>query len=110
MSASKKAVFAVGGLVLVLGVGAVLLRLYETRGRYTTARNPCMNILRQLDGATLQWALENHKTAKDVPTWEEIRPYLRDGVVPKCPEGGTYTLGTMDKPPRCSHPYHALPE
>jgi hypothetical protein len=61
--------------------------------------------LRQIDGAKQQWALENNKAATAAPSWDEIRPYLGRGplsTVPRCPEGGSYTLGRVDEPPRCS--------
>ncbi len=92
---------------LFVAVVAVVLPLF-IKARTTTASNPCINNLRQLDGATQQWALENHKGTNDVPTWEDIRPYLRDGVIPTCPQGGTYTLGTLEKSPKCSYPEHSL--
>jgi len=73
--------------------------------------NACVNNQRQIDGATCQWAAGNHKTTNDVPTWEDIRPYLlRSGKMPTCPLRGTYVLGRLDKPPKCTYPGHTLPE
>jgi len=72
----------------------------------------CINRLRMIEGSKQQWMLENHKTTNDVPTWDDIRPYLnREGKIPSCPWGGTYTLGRMDEQPRCSigGPSHTLP-
>lgn len=68
----------------------------------------CINNLRQIDGAMQQWALENKKTASDVPTAKDIAPYLKDGI-PKCPAGGTYTPHTVAEEPTCSIPGHAFP-
>jgi hypothetical protein len=77
----------------------------------TSPRNACINNLRLLDAAKEQWALEHNKTNSDVPTWADLRSYLgRDGNwVPKCPSGGTYTLGAMTNLPTCSIPGHVLP-
>jgi DNA repair exonuclease SbcCD ATPase subunit len=69
----------------------------------------CINNLRQLDAAKQQWALENRKTPNTVPTAQDLAPYLKDGVVPACPAGGTYTLNAVSAAPTCSIPGHALP-
>jgi hypothetical protein len=69
----------------------------------------CINNLRQIDGAKQQWALENRKTITDVPTEKDVAPYLKNAI-PKCPGGGTYTLGAAGAAPTCSIPGHALPE
>ncbi len=69
----------------------------------------CINNLRALDSAKLQWALEKQKTATDVPTAQDLLPYLKDGVLPVCPDGGTYTLNAAGEQPICSVPGHVLP-
>ena len=48
----------------------------------TAQRNACINNLRQIDAAKNQWALENSKTATDVPALNDITPYLKDGIFP----------------------------
>jgi hypothetical protein len=66
---------------------------------------PCVNNLRIFDSAKQQWMLERGKTTNDVPTWEDVRPYLPDrwsNSVPVCPTGGTYTLGRVGEPAKCS--------
>ena len=70
-------------------------------------RDACINILRQLDGAKQQWALEMNKTAQSVPTWQDIGPYLNNAI-PKCPAGGTYTLNAVEHVPTCSVAGHVL--
>ena len=69
-----------------------------------------LNNLRQLDGAKEQWKLENPKATNDVPTWEDLLPYLRQK--PACPQGGTYFLGRVGETPTCSisGPSHTLPQ
>jgi uncharacterized protein (DUF3084 family) len=69
----------------------------------------CINNLRQIYVAKAQWALDKQKTATDVPTVQDLLPYLKDGVFPTCPDGGTYTLNTAGDPPTCSVPGHVLP-
>jgi hypothetical protein len=72
--------------------------------------NACINNLRQIDAAKNQWALEKQKNAGDLPTVQDLAPYLRDGVLPVCPDGGTYTLNGAGLPPTCSIPGHVLPQ
>jgi hypothetical protein len=98
----------IGSALVVAAVAIVGLPPF-IRARSTPAMNSCVNSLRCIDGATQQWALENHRASNDVPTWEAISPYMasRRGM-PSCPDGGKYTLGTLSRPPLCSYPGHAL--
>ena len=76
------------------------------------AMNACINNLRLIDSASQQWALENKKGAADVPTWDDLRPYIgrgTNGELPTCPSGGVYTLGPVSDKPTCSIPGHVLP-
>jgi len=72
--------------------------------------NTCINNLRQIDAAKQEWALENNMTGDTIPTALELLPYLRDGVFPTCPSGGTYTINAVSVPPTCSIPGHVLPQ
>ena len=106
---SKKSVtIAIAGVCLYSA--AVLIPPF-IRARNTSSPNACVNNLRQLDGAQQQRALENHKASTDVATWDNIRPYLKE--IPKCSDGGTYSLGRVIDPPTCSigstrEPSHSL--
>lgn len=70
--------------------------------------NLCINILRQLDGAKQQWALEQHKTADAIPTQQDLIVYLPNRQFPLCPAGGTYVLNAVNKAPTCTMPGHVL--
>jgi len=77
-----------------------------------SASSVCIGHLREIDAAKQQWALENKKTANDVPTWDDIIPYLGRGAqIPRCPQGGTYKIGRVGDPPTCSigGPGHSIP-
>jgi len=87
------------------------------RARTQSAYASCTFYLRQIDGAKQQWALKHNRAANDVPTWDDIRPHLDPHAgrnqpfeLPKCPEGGIYTIGRVDERPSCSigGPYHSL--
>jgi hypothetical protein len=80
------------------------------KARSTSQQNACLNNLRQIDAAKQQWALENSKKSTDVPTQKDLLPYLgRNGQFPRCPQGGTYTIGSVGESPRCSVAGHELP-
>lgn len=64
----------------------------------------CVNNLRQIDGATQTWAIEKNKDTNALPTWNDVLPYMIRP--PKCPSGGTYTLGSVSRMPTCSIPEH----
>jgi erythromycin esterase-like protein len=71
--------------------------------------NACINNLRLIDAAKTQWALEKQKSATDVPTVQDLLPYLKDGVFPSCPDGGTYSINAAGELPSCSIPGHVMP-
>jgi flagellar biosynthesis GTPase FlhF len=74
------------------------------------ARAACIENLRQIDAAKAAWALQNGKTTADIPTEQELIPYLPDNTFPVCPSGGIYTIGAVGVAPTCSIPGHALPQ
>jgi hypothetical protein len=69
----------------------------------------CINILRSIDGAKNQWAMEHNQNSNAVPTWEDIGAYIytNDGI-PRCPQGGVYTIGRVGEPPHCSIMSHNM--
>jgi hypothetical protein len=102
--------FANMALVPTVAVPAMLSAIAIpnfVKARSTSQQNACINNLRQLDAAKNQWALEKHRQSTDVPAREDLLPYLQHW--PVCPAGGTYTLGAVSEPPRCSVPGHVLP-
>jgi hypothetical protein len=105
MTRARKRFVIATAVALVLVVSfAIALRTF-IRARSTSSVNACINNLRQIDGAKQQWALENNQTAQATPSWDAIRPYIGRGLeseLPKCPKGGTYILGRVGEPPRCS--------
>jgi hypothetical protein len=96
-------------MVAVPALAAAIAIPNFVKARSTAQKNSCIANLKQLDGATQQWALENKKTARDTPELSPILKYLRGKKLPQCPEGGTYSLGEeVAKDPKCSHPGHSL--
>lgn len=73
-----------------------------------TAQNICINNVREIEAAKADWTQKNSATNGAALTWNDIAPYFPNGF-PKCPEGGTYTLGRVGEPVLCSIPSHRLP-
>lgn len=83
------------------------------KARDTSMQNACINNLRQIDAAKNEWALENNKTNGTPVTVAEIKPFIKldaGGNLPKCPAGGTYTIGPVGTVPTCSVSGHKLPD
>lgn len=72
-------------------------------------RTTCINNLRLIYAAKQAWALDKSKTDTDVPTEQDLLPYLKGGVFPVCPSGGIYTIGAVGQLPTCSISGHVLP-
>jgi hypothetical protein len=73
----------------------------------------CKHNLKNIDLAKEQWALDNKKPADVIPTWNDLlgsvtpsAPYLSG--MPKCPDGGKYTLNAVSNNPTCSIPGHTI--
>ena len=114
-------IFLFAGVILAAVIASNFIKPLST-----SPYNDCINNLRVIDAAKNEWALINHKTTNDMPTWEEIKPFVHDeerakpylkltleSNFPKCPSGGTYTIGKVGEPPICSLsnavPPHVLP-
>ncbi len=88
----------------LMGYVSLIVIPYFVRARYESSANACINNLRQIDAAKQQWSLENGKT-QGIVTENEIKPYIRldsHGNLPKCPAGGTYSIGRIGEDPKCS--------
>ncbi|MEI9864105.1 MAG: hypothetical protein WDN00_06050 [Limisphaerales bacterium] len=96
--------------IAVPGMLAAIAIPNFVKARATAQENACINNLRIIDAAKQQWALEKGKQATDVPTEEDLMPYIgRSKKFPVCPQGGTYTIGPVNEPPTCSIPGHEMP-
>jgi hypothetical protein len=115
---SFEPIIVVGVVVACLiGFFAYALLAPNFIGGHGSPANTCINNLRWIDAAKNQWASENRKTNGAVVLENDIKPYLKldsKGNLPKCPSGGTYTIGKVGEPPTCSlgttiNPPHVLP-
>ena len=97
--------------LLALAIAAACVLLVITmpgllRPRYLYSKNSCINLLRQLEGAKDQCMRDNRKTTNDVPTWDDLRGYLKPPWPYRCPDGGVYTIGKVYELPTCSIARH----
>jgi competence protein ComGC len=95
--------------IAVIGTLAAIAIPNFVKARNTAQMNMCVNNLRMINAAKQQWMLENKKEMTDAPTQSEVTTYLKEGQLPICPAGGTYTLNAVNKDPVCSLPNHRLP-
>jgi Domain of unknown function (DUF4190) len=79
------------------------------KARNVAMENACINNLREIQAAKNQWALEKGKSQGDVPTADDLTPYLDHHKFPACPAGGIYVIGAVTNLPTCSVPGHKLP-
>jgi hypothetical protein len=95
-------------IVVLLAVGtlAVLWKLHTKEPVVVhRADEACLNNLRLIQSAKMQWSLEQHKIASEAPTWDDLRPFIgrgSNGIMPDCPLHGVYTPGTVGEEPSCS--------
>jgi prepilin-type N-terminal cleavage/methylation domain-containing protein len=93
-------------VVAIIGMLAVIAIPQWVHARTTSQTNTCINNLRQIFGATQQWALDFRKASDADVRPDDILPYLRNAVI--CPAGGSaatfgnsYTLTTVRTLPVC---------
>ena len=93
------------GAVIVTALSVVVLVACLTwvhQARSVPLTNACVQNLRSIDGAKEQWAIENAGSVDEAPSWQDLSPFLPHGIGPRCPSGGSYTIGKLKEPPRCS--------
>jgi hypothetical protein len=107
----KKLILPCSIVVLVLLAALALPNFLKPEKVFGT--NACVNNLSQIDAAKERWAKATQAKANNMPSWEDIRPYMPHAAssLPECPSGGTYTIGRIGQSPVCSvgGPEHSLP-
>ena len=113
MSSLKRFLVVGACVAFAIIVGLVFGEGCTKRDRPNPAAAPiqCRINLEAIDRVKQQWMTEHQKTTNDVPTWDDLIGYLsRDGdTIPTCPGGGSYTIGRVGEPARCSSPGHTRP-
>jgi hypothetical protein len=78
----------------------------DPQKRKVLFENQCHLNLLTIDAAKRLWASRYQKQPTDVPTEEDLTPFLPDRKFPTCPEGGTYTIGAVGENVTCSIAEH----
>lgn len=98
--------------ILILGlciVSAFLAAQWIMSERQKSVKIKCIDRLHSIEGAKATWAVENNVRSDDAPSWQDLvgnDRYLP--TQPVCPQGGTYTIGSLNERARCSYPGHVL--
>ncbi len=96
-------------VVAIIGLLAAVAIPNFVRARSETQRTICISNLRSLEGAKMNWALEQKRSGSDVPTDGDLfgsTLYIKEK--PACPGNGTYSLNAVDSKPVCSISTHTL--
>jgi prepilin-type N-terminal cleavage/methylation domain-containing protein len=110
MPASGEAGFTLVEIMIVvalIGLLAAVAVPSVVRARTRSQAQACINNLRQIDDASQEWALENHKAADATIAFTDIQPYLKNAVLcPSASAGATfassYTITTVSNKPICN--------
>lgn len=87
-------------VVLIIGVLLAVAVPQFMKSREGASARACQHNLKQILGAKERWAMENNRSATDTPDWPDLAPFFVR-TEPKCPAGGSYTVGRMDQLPIC---------
>ena len=103
----KRVVFA-GALIITLWVAGSAIFQWPPLWHYAgDSLNACLNNLRQIDALKEEWALETNQTNGTPVDAAQLEQYFRTNgsgmrEFPRCPSGGTYTIGNLGQDPVCS--------
>jgi len=92
-------------VVLVLALIAAITPWF-IKSTNAPASNPCVNNLRQIDGAKEQAALVRQWPAgtdcDNLTNKLVVNEYMKNNTTPICPDGGIYQYNPVGKDPECS--------
>ena len=89
--------------------GAILAARQAMANDQAVVDASCSNQLRIIAEIKQRWALDHQKSANATPSEKDIAAYILGEVMPTCPGGGKYTVGSLDVSPTCSVAGHVLP-
>ena len=81
-------------VVAIIGLLAAIAIPNFVKARNTAQAGACINNMKQIAGAIDLFALENNKADGDPVTANDVKTYIKGGVMPQCPAGNKdYILG-----------------
>lgn len=103
----RRLIAIAAGVVGFLALGHVVPATIQARKM--VKRRTCIANLKQLDGATQSWRIDEKQPLTATPGRTDLYGGNdAPGLWPICPMGGTYTIGSGVTPPTCSISGHAI--
>jgi len=99
----KLLLFVLGGLAAAVTLTFVGLAYFAYSTPKDNQVSRCVVNLQYIDECKNSWDDGTNTNAS--PTWDDLRPFfpaIWSNHIPTCPSGGTYTIGRLHKPPKCS--------
>ncbi len=97
--------FTLVEILITIAIIGILLAIAVprfVRARDGTNARSCQHNLKQILGAKERWAMDNNMGATSTPNMSDLVPDYMRSPVPRCPGGGTYTIGDLGTNPACS--------
>ena len=97
-------------VVAIIGILAAISLPGIRRSIEKAREQACSTNRRQIDGAKMQWAVENKRPLSDVPDDADLfgkNAYIEHK--PDCPAGGAYALNAVEEKCTCNVPAHVVP-
>jgi prepilin-type N-terminal cleavage/methylation domain-containing protein len=111
MKTYQRTAFTLIEIMVVVAIIGLLasIAIPNIRNAIEKARKQACAVNRKnIDGAKLQWSVENHEAATATPTDADLfgeNAYIEHK--PDCPAGGAYSLNAVREKCTCSVPVHA---
>lgn len=106
MSETKRSRFLLGARLTIctIIIGLMIWAAIPAmrRAKVTADKNACVANLKQIDGCSWSWSLENKKEPDDLVDIKTASSYLKGGILPTCPAGGSYQVNRVKDYPTCT--------
>jgi len=95
-------------------LGFYVLAIPNRIGHQPSPQNICINNLRHVQDAKLQWAFEHQLSSNAIPSVTDLVKYLSQNAESRkrmfhCPSHGKYAINPIRQNPTCSVMNHVLP-